>query len=142
MAIIKTSDTSFEKDVLKAEKPVIVDFWAEWCGPCKMIAPHLEDLEKELGDKIQVVKVNIDDQSPHADQVRRARHPDPDALQERRRRRDQGRRSAEAPARRLGPGEPLTYSRAGILRRGCPLVHALPAGFPRPREQRRASWSG
>lgn len=61
MAIIQTTDTAFEKDVLKADKPVLVDFWAEWCGPCKMIAPHLEDLERELGDKVSVVKVNIDD---------------------------------------------------------------------------------
>jgi thioredoxin 1 len=61
MAISQTSDTDFEQDVLKASKPVIVDFWAEWCGPCKMIAPFLEDLASELGEQVQVVKVNIDD---------------------------------------------------------------------------------
>src|SRR3954452_12941064 len=61
MAISQTSDTNFDKDVLKAGKPVVVDFWAEWCGPCKMIAPHLEDLAKEFGDQVQVIKVNIDE---------------------------------------------------------------------------------
>ena len=61
MPVIHATDTSFEKDVLKADKPVVVDFWAEWCGPCKMIAPHLDDLSKELGTKVQVVKVNIDE---------------------------------------------------------------------------------
>ncbi|MFO1069301.1 MAG: thioredoxin [Geminicoccaceae bacterium] len=61
MAVTQTSDTDFEKDVIKAGKPVVVDFWAEWCGPCKQIAPHLEALATELGDQVQVVKVNIDE---------------------------------------------------------------------------------
>ncbi len=61
MSIIQTSDTGFDKDVLKADKPVLVDFWAEWCGPCKMIATFLQDIDGELGEKVQVVKVNIDD---------------------------------------------------------------------------------
>ncbi len=55
------TDDSFQADVLGSSTPVIVDFWAEWCGPCKMIAPSLEDLETELGDKIVVAKLNIDD---------------------------------------------------------------------------------
>ena len=54
------SDTSFETDVLKAEGPVLVDFWAEWCGPCKQIAPSLEKLDKELADKLTFTKINID----------------------------------------------------------------------------------
>lgn len=61
MSIIQTSDTSFDKDVLKAEKPVVVDFWAEWCGPCKIIAPALEELASEMDDQIVVAKVNIDE---------------------------------------------------------------------------------
>ena len=58
---IKVTDDSFEQDVLKAEGPVLVDFWAEWCGPCKMIAPALDDLAKEYGGKVTVAKLNIDD---------------------------------------------------------------------------------
>jgi len=55
------TDESFEKDVLMANLPVLVDFWAEWCGPCKNIAPTLEELDKELEGKVKVAKVNIDD---------------------------------------------------------------------------------
>lgn len=61
MGPMHTSDSNFDKDVLKSTKPVVVDFWAEWCGPCKAIAPFLEDLASEMGDKVQVIKVNIDE---------------------------------------------------------------------------------
>ena len=61
MALTQTSDTAFEQDVLKAERPVLVDFWAEWCGPCRMIGPSLEDISKEMDGKLKVVKVNIDE---------------------------------------------------------------------------------
>ncbi len=54
------TDASFENDVLKAEGPVLVDFWAEWCGPCRMIGPTLEDLSKDMEGQLKVVKVNID----------------------------------------------------------------------------------
>jgi len=59
--IIHTSDAAFEKDVLKAELPVLLDFWAPWCGPCKMIAPILDDIAEEFQGKLQVVKMNIDE---------------------------------------------------------------------------------
>jgi thioredoxin 1 len=61
MTIMRTTDDSFEVDVLKADVPVVVDFWAEWCGPCKVIAPHLEELANDKGEQIRIAKVNIDD---------------------------------------------------------------------------------
>ena len=53
------TDASFENDVLKADRPVLVDFWADWCGPCKMIAPALEELSEELGERVTIAKMDI-----------------------------------------------------------------------------------
>lgn len=61
MAVGKTSDAGFELDVLKSAEPVVVDFWAEWCGPCRMIAPALEEISGALGDKVKIVKLNVDE---------------------------------------------------------------------------------
>jgi len=61
MATRKVTDSSFGEDVLGASRPVLVDFWAEWCGPCKMIAPALEELSEELGERVDIVKLNIDE---------------------------------------------------------------------------------
>ncbi len=55
------SDASFEADVLKSAKPVLVDYWAEWCGPCKAIAPILDEAAKEYGDRLQITKMNVDE---------------------------------------------------------------------------------
>ena len=61
MATRKVTDESFEQDVLKSDKLVLVDFWAEWCGPCKQIAPALEQISEGLGDQVAVAKINIED---------------------------------------------------------------------------------
>src|SRR6516165_3464767 len=55
------TDASFDGDVLKSETPVLVDYWAEWCGPCKMIAPILDEVSKDYGGRLQVAKMNVDD---------------------------------------------------------------------------------
>jgi len=60
MATTAVTDASFQSDVLESDKPVLVDFWADWCGPCKMIAPALEELSEELGDKVTIAKMEGD----------------------------------------------------------------------------------
>ncbi|MGB0908020.1 MAG: thioredoxin [Maricaulaceae bacterium] len=61
MATIKVTDKSFQDDVIGSSQPVLVDFWAEWCGPCKQIGPALEQISDDMGERIKVAKVNIDD---------------------------------------------------------------------------------
>ena len=61
MATVKVTDESFDRDVLKSTKPVLVDFWAEWCGPCRQIAPALDQISEELSDHVTVAKVNIEE---------------------------------------------------------------------------------
>ena len=61
MSIVQLSDDNFEEEVLKSSQPVLVDYWAEWCGPCKSIAPLLGEVANEYADKIKVAKLNIDD---------------------------------------------------------------------------------
>ena len=61
MATVKVDNSNFTSDVLEADGPVVVDFWAEWCGPCKMIGPSLEEISKEMAGKVKITKLNIDE---------------------------------------------------------------------------------
>lgn len=61
MATVKVDNSNFQAEVLESAQPVVVDFWAEWCGPCKMIAPSLEEISNEMAGKVKVAKINIDE---------------------------------------------------------------------------------
>ena len=61
MSLTHTTDANFDQDVLQADVPVLLDFWAEWCGPCKMIGPLLIELSEEYADKVKIVKLNVDE---------------------------------------------------------------------------------
>ena len=60
MATVNVTDDNFDQEVLKSSKPIVVDFWAEWCGPCKQIAPTLEEISEEMSDQVTIAKLNID----------------------------------------------------------------------------------
>tara|TARA_Y100001936_G_scaffold253279_1_gene317019 strand:- start:2460 stop:2783 length:324 start_codon:yes stop_codon:yes gene_type:complete len=64
--VIESNDSNFENDVLKSDIPVLVDFWAPWCGPCKAVAPVLEEISIEFKDKIKIIKINVDDNQEYA----------------------------------------------------------------------------
>ena len=66
MATVKVDKSNFQADVLQSKEPVVVDFWAEWCGPCRMVAPILDDLSKEYAGRLKIVKVNVDENSVSA----------------------------------------------------------------------------
>ncbi|MEI9906251.1 MAG: thioredoxin domain-containing protein [Asticcacaulis sp.] len=101
MATHKITDESFESDVLKSDTPVLVDFWAEWCGPCKQIAPALEEIAESLGGKVKIAKLNIEDSPMTPSRFGCARYPDHDAVQERPDDVDEGRRHAEGQTSRM-----------------------------------------
>src|SRR3954466_10687997 len=66
MGVSKVSDSDFESEVLKSTEPVVVDFWAEWCGPCRAIAPALDEISTAMGDKVKIVKLNADESAKTA----------------------------------------------------------------------------
>lgn len=69
MATVAVTDASFEEEVLKSDLPVVVDFWAEWCGPCKQIGPVLEELSDEMAGQVKIAKINVDEHSAAAAQL-------------------------------------------------------------------------
>jgi len=124
--ITHTSDASFQADVLDAGTPVLVDYWAEWCGPCKMIAPILDEVSKDYDGKLRVAKMNVDENRDVPSKYGIRGIP-PDAVQERPARRDQGRRAVEGAVDRLPRLSPIIR-----FQRRRPRAKASVSGTRRP----------
>ena len=99
--ILYISDGTFEAEVLQSAVPVLVDYWAEWCGPCKMIAPILDEVAKEYGDRLKDRKTEYRRKSGYPAKIRHPRYPYAHAFQKREYRGNQGRRVIEIPAYRF-----------------------------------------
>ncbi len=104
--IVHTSDAAFETDVLNSDLPVLVDFWAEWCGPCKMIAPVLEDIAGHYEGKVRIAKLNVDENATVGREVQYPKHSDPAVVQQGPGNRPKGRSGLTGASARIS-GRPL-----------------------------------
>ena len=115
----KVTDASFEADVIKSSEPVVVDFWAEWCGPCRMIAPALEEIASEMKGKVKIAKLNVDENPGVAGKYRHPLDPDPDGVQGRQARRDQDGRRPQERTFPLDHRRRLSAAAVSSIRREC-----------------------
>ncbi len=112
MGVGKVSDSTFDSEVLKSNEPVVVDFWAEWCGPCKMIAPALEEIAGSLGDKVKIVKLNVDENAATAQKYGIMAIP---TLMLFKNGELASRQVGSAPRQKLNSGSPERFSLRGVI---------------------------